>query len=528
MRHTNPPCIVLSGAHPVPGTIITRPDDPDAIVSSAIRDGNVASTDAGEAPTPAEAQAGKFEHKANKSWESKDPLAHLRYLRWFQINRPPKSYEEIFGADYQDFLQSPLQPLTDNLESNTYEVFEKDPVKYDQYETAICKALEDWRSQGKPPSGHDQHVVIAVVGAGRGPLVTRAREASKSANVPIELWALEKNPNAFVLLQRHNSMSWDNEVKLVKSDMRSWKGPVRFSNKDSNWSTNNAKVGVSPILHYPIDIVVSELLGSFGDNELSPECLDGVLPLLNPTHGISIPHSYTAHITPIAAPKLHADILAKAANDPSAHSTPYVVLLHSFDYLANSAHRSAYGLDVESSLTSDDRRSSSTGATKTASTLPEDEKTPFTKPPLPTVLQAWAFNHDPTSTISRASDNTHNVRHTRLSFSIRHRAACHGLAGYFEATLYPGVEISTNPMNQSEKSPLMMSWFPIFFPLKTPLYTPDHSTLTVSMYRATDGRKVWYEWMVEAWSNNPASAAASGFRLGVSELGSTKEKACMM
>ena len=24
------------------------------------------------------------------------------------------------------------------------------------------------------------------------------------------------------------------------------------------------------------DIVVSELLGSFGDNELSPECLDGV------------------------------------------------------------------------------------------------------------------------------------------------------------------------------------------------------------------------------------------------------------
>lgn len=30
----------------------------------------------------------------------------------------------------------------DNLESQTYEAFEKDPVKYAQYEKAIVKALE--------------------------------------------------------------------------------------------------------------------------------------------------------------------------------------------------------------------------------------------------------------------------------------------------------------------------------------------------------------------------------------------------
>ena len=29
-----------------------------------------------------------------------------------------------------------------------------------------------------------------------------------------------------------------------------------------------------------VDIIVSELLGSFGDNELSPECLDGGQSLL--------------------------------------------------------------------------------------------------------------------------------------------------------------------------------------------------------------------------------------------------------
>jgi len=36
---------------------------------------------------------------------------------------------------------------------------------------------------------------------------------------------------------------------------------------------------------------VSELLGSFGDNELSPKCLDGAQRFLKPD-GISIPSSY--------------------------------------------------------------------------------------------------------------------------------------------------------------------------------------------------------------------------------------------
>jgi len=35
------------------------------------------------------------------------------------------------------------QPLMDNLESHTYEVFEKDPVKYSEYQKAIFCALRD-------------------------------------------------------------------------------------------------------------------------------------------------------------------------------------------------------------------------------------------------------------------------------------------------------------------------------------------------------------------------------------------------
>ena len=44
-----------------------------------------------------------------------------------------------FVQGYQDFLQ----PLMDNLESQTYEVFEKDPVKYTEYQSAMYLAILD-------------------------------------------------------------------------------------------------------------------------------------------------------------------------------------------------------------------------------------------------------------------------------------------------------------------------------------------------------------------------------------------------
>jgi protein arginine N-methyltransferase 5 len=71
-----------------------------------------------------------------------EPLAYLIYIRHLQKNQPPHSTVERFGSGYQDYLQAPLQPLADNLESITYEVFEKDPVKYNQYEKAIKLALD--------------------------------------------------------------------------------------------------------------------------------------------------------------------------------------------------------------------------------------------------------------------------------------------------------------------------------------------------------------------------------------------------
>ena len=455
MRIRNPPWILLMDVSPVPEL-----EKPEA--STTVAKGWHSSAEAASLSSagPTLAEASQIWRQDSKKSQNPRPTPHLEYLRYLQRKQPPKTRLQRFGAGYQDYLQSPLQPLTDNLESVTYEVFEKDPVKYDLYYQAIAQALIDWRDQGKPGSGPGGRVVVAVVGAGRGPLVTKALLASESEDVPIDMWAVEKNPNAFVLLQRHNEERWSNYVNLVQSDMRSWKGPLRAApvqpsgytgywpppreeddnpTIDQDQPSTAAYATAQTSTHGRIDILISELLGSFADNELSPECLDGVLSLLNPTDGISIPASYTAYLTPIAAPKLHADIQARTATDKEAPNTPYVVMLHAIDYLST---------------------------TSRPNTTPSTTDKPAIPIPVPNILPAWSFSHGPMAPLPASLENTHNTRQTRLNFNLRDRAVCHGLAGYFEATLYPGIELSTNPVNMDEKSPEMMSWFPIFFPLK--------------------------------------------------------------
>lgn len=385
------------------------------------------------APTPAEA-----------SYVYQRPAApHLVYLRHLQRKQQSRTVIEHFSQGYQDYLQAPLQPLTDNLESATYEVFEKDPVKYDQYELAIIQALTDWREMKKPTSGADGKVVVAVAGAGRGPLVTRALTASEKTGVPIEMWAVEKNPNAYVLLKLHNETDWDGAVTIVKSDMRAWKGPLKATDGDSTSAEDYGKV----------DILISELLGSFGDNELSPECLDGVQHVLATGHGISIPSSYTAHCTPVLAPRIHAEIARRTVTDPTAPETPYVVLLQQIDYAAMSVPDHPRFQEVWEFV----------------HPVPEDIMEIATQR-----RQGGVSGGGGGSMVGGDGANEHNIRYARLKFVCKDRTTIHGLAGYFESVLYASgessVELSTRPDTIDIKSKDMMSWFPIYFPLKVNIF----------------------------------------------------------
>ncbi|EGE81685.2 hypothetical protein RJZ56_004886 [Blastomyces dermatitidis] len=497
MRLRTPPWIILCDVGPIAGLEVGQAGsetESTRTISSKVESDK-------DAPTPAEAHQ-HFKSGSNK--KNFDPTPHLSYMRNLQQKQPARTPMERFGIGYQDYLQAPLQPLTVNLESITYEVFEKDPIKYEWYERAIAKALKDWAEQGKPTCHPEGHVVVAVVGAGRGPLVTRAIRASVETGVAIEIWVVEKNPNAFVLLQRHNESLWGGCVNLVKSDMRSWKGPHRLApvSGDSNEPPK--------IIHTPIDILVSELLGSFGDNELSPECLDGVTHLLNPVNGISIPASYSAHLSPISSPRLHADVTNQSITNPAAPETPYVVMLHAFDFLSTIQQQPA----APTKSTGASKPTSGAGGGQSTPGGGTTSPSPLVEPPTPIIQSAWSFSHPnanipPHSPLSSTISNEHNVRRTRLTFPCRERGTCHGLAGYFETVLYEGVELSTNPVTMDAKSAGMISWFPIYFPLKTPLTVPSNSEIVVTMYRQTDNRKVWYEWIVEVFALDTSASPSS-------------------
>ena len=74
-------------------------------------------------------------------------MHHLQYLRHLRskptLSTKLDSQESILETPYLDNLQSPLQPLGDHLEYQTYETFEKDPIKYKRYGDAIAYALHD-------------------------------------------------------------------------------------------------------------------------------------------------------------------------------------------------------------------------------------------------------------------------------------------------------------------------------------------------------------------------------------------------
>jgi type II protein arginine methyltransferase len=242
-----------------------------------------------------------------------------------------------------------------------------------------------------------------VLGAGRGPLVKCVLRAAKSAMRTVVVFAVEKNPNAIVTLRNmKKELEWDN-VTVIASDMRRLEGVIRA------------------------DIIVSELLGSFGDNELSPECLDGANKLLK-EGGV---------LAPLSSTKLHNEVKAYGTSI-SQMETAYVVRIHRGRTLANA------------------------------------------KP-------CFTFSHPNRDAV------IDNSRYAKLQFDVEEANVMHGFAGYFETTLYGQVKLSILPETFSEG---MFSWFPLYFPIATPVYAQAGKPITVHMWRRSSSTKVWYEWAV--------------------------------
>ena len=78
---------------------------------------------------------------------------------------------------------------------------------------------------------------------------------------------------------------------------------------------------------------------------------------------------------------------------------------------------------------------------------------------------------------------------------------CHGLAGYFSTNLYSTVDLSI--VSDGTFSEGMFSWFPIYFPFKTPVYLLENTNLEISMWRCVNSEKVWYEWCITSPFSTP-------------------------
>ena len=355
-------------------------------------------------------------NQLNISGTMKSIRVHWEYLSYIFRKQPGLSEDDILEIPYRDFLQAPLQPLQDNLESQTYETFERDSPKYVAYEAAVCKALED-----PSTSFSSGQVIIMVVGAGRGPLVAASLSAGVKSNRDVRIFAVEKNRNAVVHLHaRAMAEGWGNKVTIVHADMRHWHPDFKAH------------------------ILVSELLGSFGDNELSPECLDGAQKFLR-KDGISIPSSYTSYLSPITATKAWTEVSVR--DSLQQFETPFVVRLHAYREIA-----------------------------------PPKRMFQFDHPNWDAVI-----HNDRCGTVHFINEQPYGV-------------ICHGFAGYFEATLYKDIMLSIHPATHTTD---MHSWFPIFFPVRTPFHVPAGSDILASMWRISNSTKVWYEWGVTKPLNLP-------------------------
>ncbi|KAH7524291.1 hypothetical protein FEM48_Zijuj06G0103900 [Ziziphus jujuba var. spinosa] len=461
---------------------------------------------------------------------------YLDYIAYLYQRMDPLPEQERFELGYRDFLQSPLQPLMDNLEAQTYETFEKDTVKYIQYQRAVCKALLD-----KVPEKEalTTTTVLMVVGAGRGPLVRASLQAAEETGRKLRVYAVEKNPNAVVTLHGLVKLEgWENIVTIISCDMRHWDAPEKA------------------------DILVSELLGSFGDNELSPECLDGAQRFLK-QDGISIPSSYVnfslfkhlfvevisiledsvkRQLQPFnlvlflimetfemsfwhkPSSNLHVSLHIDCFKDEVTELFPYSasqIIYLLVQSLGNSCtivslHQlvaaSKYLFKGEVVFADDlDIWYTSFIQPVTASKLYNDVKSHKDVVHFETAYVVKLHNvarlapTQPVFTFTHPNHSTErsNDRHKKLRFEMPNdtgSAMVHGFAGYFDATLYKDIHLGIEP---STATPNMFSWFAIFFPLRTPICLHPGSSLEVHFWRCSGPTKVWYEWGVTSPTASP-------------------------
>lgn len=414
-------------------------------------------------------------------------VVRLRHVHHALLSDPRRSTFEA----YENVLQLPLQPLAHHLASGVYEVFEEDTAKYEQYGEAIHRFAKDWKESklfhhasldttGSVP----QVLYVVMIGCGRGPLIRACLRACTAVGVPLHLFAIEKNLPAAA----YTAWCWDSDpaYRALLEDCH----VVEVIHIEASQLLEKHVAGQLPL---PprfgwCDVVISELLGSLGDNELSPECLEGFYGVLRglwkrrgmPPHPHlqCIPSSYTAYIAPIHSTTIE-DVLAETwvkgltVYPPSCPRDRHEAVIHQL-FVSN--------------------------ISKAVS--------------LASPAKLWSFDHY--SAMSEAETKERPLARTgRVEFNLPSDSRVCGLAGYFSAILYTPkgdphavpIALSTRP---EDHTPGMFSWFPCLLPFDPQLFPsaldgrdgPRSIAVTVKRCVHLTEKRVWYTWKAEEVSSD--------------------------
>lgn len=332
----------------------------------------------------------------------------IKFIKSF----PPLSDKQKHEYNYIDILQTPLQPLWIDLKSIEYEVFERDKAKYEKYSSAIKSFLSE-----NPNISNEIRVLI--VGSGRGGLVHSVFNAfSCMKKDSFRVLCVEKNRNAVITLKakiEHSENANWRKVEVIHSDIRTVHLEDRY------------------------DLVISELMGSFGDNELSPECLVYAQKFVKPD-GIMVPQRYTSYLEPISCRKVWNQACAYSKSNNL--EMPFVSRLRSHYKVSKEGPRKVFSFDH-----------------------PSDQ----------------------------LKENSSSMAFNSINFTSKTNSVLHGFLGYFECKLYKEIGFSTLPCDYTDS---LMSWFEFFFPISNPIQLKRFDTITFNIWRKSNQEKVWYEWLV--------------------------------
>jgi hypothetical protein len=397
------------------------------------------------------------------------------------------SQDLTLSSSSNDRLQHPLQPLKEILPIATYSEFERDSPKYKEYEKAIRQAICDKNEEKNDDDVSKNNLVIVILGAGsRGPLLDVVLKILKNQQhllLSIKIFVIEKNQLAFDMLslKRKRNHLWKEFVEngileeFIRGDGRSQEEVTdkiveKLSSSKCSWNL----------------LLISELLGSFGDNELSPECIEGFLKSLFLSSSSSkihfnsvscIPSKYTSFISICHAPKLQHQIGKISRNNKNHLHQPFVV--------------------------------------KATNVWFQNWKASEKKDDFCFFSPVFTFNHDfsicknleeVVKKIDKEDET--NFRKATAKFEKRENS-CHlpitGILGFFECDLFVSQKrnpkevfgkLSTVPV-VNRHSPDLYSWFPIYFPLLKVEEEAEKNEIEVVFQRRKTEGGMFYSWWIQ-------------------------------